>query len=152
MKGVFVVTEISEGRIMVSPYQENIFSSGKSVLSRIEVMNPKHFNVEKGTKVSIGFSKGLENVQGICSLVFPVLCCALGLFLYPKAVSAFGMEYSEIARFIFGGSYVSVCICSRNKTYALLLHGYYTANYGALLIFARIFKLYFFTVIVSGGT
>ena len=40
MKGVFVVTEISEGRIMVSPYQENIFSSGKSVLSRIEVMNP----------------------------------------------------------------------------------------------------------------
>lgn len=102
MKGVFVVTEISEGRIMVSPYQENIFSSGKSVLSRIEVMNPKHFNVEKGTKVSIGFSKGLENVQGICSLVFPVLCCALGLFLYPKAVSAFGMEYSEIARFVFG--------------------------------------------------
>ena len=91
MKGVFVVTEISEGRIMVSPYQENIFSSGKSVLSRIEVMNPKHFNVEKGTKV-----------QGICSLVFPVLCCALGLFLFPKAVSAFGMEYSEIARFVFG--------------------------------------------------
>ena len=102
MKGVFVVTEISEGRIMVSPYQENIFSSGKSVLSRIEVMNPKRFNIEEGTKVSIGFSKGLENVQGICSLVFPVLCCALGLFLYPKAVSAFGMEYSEIARFVFG--------------------------------------------------
>lgn len=102
MKGVFVVTEISEGRIMVSPYQEGGFSTGKTVLSRIEVMNPKHFNVEKGTKVSIGFSKGLENVQGICSLVFPVLCCALGLFLYPKTVSAFGMEYSEIARFVFG--------------------------------------------------
>ncbi len=102
MKGVFVVTEVNEDRIMVSPYQEGGFSTGKTVLSRIEVMNPKHFNVEKGTKVSIGFSKGLENVQGICSLVFPVLCCALGIFLYPKAVSVFGMEYSEIARFVFG--------------------------------------------------
>ena len=102
MKGVFVVTEVNEDRIMVSPYQEGGFSTEKTVLSRIEVMNPKHFNVEKGTKVSIGFSKGLENVQGICSLVFPVLCCALGIFLYPKAVSVFGMEYSEIARFIFG--------------------------------------------------
>ena len=102
MKGVFVVTEISEGRIMVSPYQENIFSSGKSVLSRIEVMNPKHFNVEKCTEVSIGCSKGLEYVQGVCTLFFQVLCCPLGLFLYPKAVSAFCMEYSEIARFVFG--------------------------------------------------
>ena len=102
MKGVFVVTEVNEDRIMVSPYQEGGFSTGKTVFSRIEVMNPKHFNVEKGTKVSIGFSKGLENVQGICSLVFPVLCCALGIFLYPKAVSVFGMEYSEIARFVFG--------------------------------------------------
>ena len=102
MKGVFVVTEVNEDRIMVSPYQEGGFSTGKTVLSRIEVMNPKRFNIEEGTKVSIGFSKGLENVQGVCTLVFPVLCCALGLFLYPKAVSAFGMEYSEIARFIFG--------------------------------------------------
>ena len=102
MRGVFVVTEVNDDRIMVSPDQEGGFSTGKTVLSRIEVMNPKHFNVEKGTKVSIGFSKGLENVQGICSLVFPVLCCALGIFLYPKAVSVFGMEYSEIARFIFG--------------------------------------------------
>ena len=102
MKGVFVVTEVNEDRIMVSPYQVGGFSTGQTVLSRIEVMNPKHFNVEKGTKVSIGFSKGLENVQGICSLVFPVLCCALGIFLYPKAVSVFGMEYSEIARFVFG--------------------------------------------------
>lgn len=102
MKGVFVVTEVNEDRIMVSPYQEGGFSTGKTVFSRIEVMNPKRFNIEEGTKVSIGFSKGLENVQGVCTLVFPVLCCALGLFLYPKAVSAFGMEYSEIARFVFG--------------------------------------------------
>lgn len=102
MKGVFVVTEVNEDRIMVSPYQEGGFSTGKTVLSRIEVMNPKRFNIEEGTKVSIGFSKGLENVQGVCTLVFPVLCCALGLFLYPKAVSVFGMEYSEIARFVFG--------------------------------------------------
>ena len=102
MKGVFVVTEVNEDRIMVSPYQGGGFSTGKTVLSRIEVMNPKRFNIEEGTKVSIGFSKGLENVQGVCTLVFPVLCCALGLFLYPKAVSAFGMEYSEIARFVFG--------------------------------------------------
>ena len=102
MKGVFVVTEVNEDRIMVSPYQEGGFSTGKTVLSRIEVMNPKRFNIEEGTKVSIGFSKGLENVQGVCTLVFPVLCCALVLFLYPKAVSAFGMEYSEIARFVFG--------------------------------------------------
>lgn len=102
MKGVFVVTEVNEDRIMVSPYQEGGFSTGKTVLLRIEVMNPKRFNIEEGTKVSIGFSKGLENVQGVCTLVFPVLCCALGLFLYPKAVSAFGMEYSEIARFVFG--------------------------------------------------
>lgn len=102
MKGVFVVTEVNEDRIMVSPYQEGGFSTGKTVLSRIEVMNPKRFNIEEGTKVSIGFSKGLENVQGVCTLVFPVLCCALGLFLYPKAVFAFGMEYSEIARFVFG--------------------------------------------------
>ena len=57
MKGVFVVTEISEGRIMVSPYQENIFSSGKSVLSRIEVMNPKHFNVERVQKFPLDFQK-----------------------------------------------------------------------------------------------
>ena len=102
MKGVFVVTEVNEDRIMVSPYQEGGFSTGKTVLSRIEVMNPKRFNIEEGTKVSIGFSKGLENVQGICTLIFLVLCCALGLFLYPKAVSVFGMEYSEIARFVFG--------------------------------------------------
>ena len=102
MKGVFVGREVNEDRIMVSPYQEGGFSTGKTVLSRIEVMNPKRFNIEEGTKVSIGFSKGLENVQGVCTLVFPVLCCALGLFLYPKAVSAFGMEYSEIARFVFG--------------------------------------------------
>ena len=102
MKGVFVVTEVNEDRIMVSPYQEGGFSTGKTVLSRIEVMNPKRFNIEEGTKVSIGFSKGLENVQGVCTLVFPVLCCALGLFLYPKAVSAFGMAYSVIARFVFG--------------------------------------------------
>ena len=102
MKGVFGVTEVNEDRIMVSPYQEGGFSTGKTVLSRIEVMNPKRFNIEEGTKVSIGFSKGLENVQGVCTLVFPVLCCALGLFLYPKAVSPFGMEYSEIARFVFG--------------------------------------------------
>ena len=102
MKGVFVVTEVNEDRIMVSPYQEGGFSTGKTVLSRIEVMNPKRFNIEEGTKVSIGFSKGLENVQGVCTLVFPVLCCALGLFLYPKVVSAFGMEYSEFARFVFG--------------------------------------------------
>ena len=102
MKGVFVVTEVNEDRIMVSPYQEGGFSTGKTVLSRIEVMNPKRFNIEEGTKVSIGFSKGLENVQGICTLIFPVLCCALGLFLYPRAVSVFGMEYSEIARFVFG--------------------------------------------------
>lgn len=100
MKGVFVVTDIQEEKIMVSPFMENV-PTGRD-MSQIAVINPRKFAVVPGTKVSIGFSKGFENIQGILSLLIPVVCCALGVFLYPAAALMLSLDCSELLRFFAG--------------------------------------------------
>lgn len=118
MKGVFIVTDVTDEKIMVSPFSED--APEKRPGSKIAVINPKRFAVSPGTKVSIGFSKGFENAQGILSLLIPVACCALGVFFYPAADSAFLPGHTELLRFFAGAvlfviSFVIVLKASRRS-------------------------------------
>lgn len=96
MKGVFIVTEISSEKIIVSAYREEDNSiTSKLPVTHIQVSNPKKFNIEIGSKICIGFSKKVETIQGILALIIPVLFCGLGLYFSPYILSFFGFELSN---------------------------------------------------------
>ena len=132
MKGIFIVTDIQEEKIMVSPFMEN--APDKRDSSQIAVINPKKFDVLPGTKVSIGFSKGFENAQGILFPLIPVVCCALGVFFYPAAASVFSLKCTELLRFLVGAilfiiSFIGVLAASRSSYIVLTprITGIYTS-------------------------
>jgi hypothetical protein len=62
---------------------------------RFSAANSRHLNVKPGQKVKIGMSAGHEALQGIISLVFPVLCAAGGFFAARPIASLFNKTDSE---------------------------------------------------------
>ena len=62
---------------------------------RFSVANSRHMDVKPGQKVKIGMSARHEALQGILSLVFPILCAAGGFFAAQPLALLFGKTASE---------------------------------------------------------
>jgi hypothetical protein len=62
---------------------------------RFSVANSRHLDVKPGQKVKIGMSAGDEALQGVISLVFPLLCAFGGFFAAQPLASLFGKTASE---------------------------------------------------------
>lgn len=68
---------------------------------QITVTNPKGLEIKEGSLVSLVSSKKAQAVQGIISLLLPVLCAFAGYFFSPVLASAFGKTISEDFRAVF---------------------------------------------------
>ncbi|MCK9170201.1 MAG: SoxR reducing system RseC family protein [Treponema sp.] len=62
---------------------------------RFSVANSRHLDVKPGQKVKIGMSARHEALQGILSLVFPILCAVGGFFAAQPIASLFGKTVTE---------------------------------------------------------
>jgi hypothetical protein len=62
---------------------------------QFSVANSRRLDVKPGQKVKIGMSAGYEALQGILSLVFPILCAVGGFFAAQPLASLFGKTASE---------------------------------------------------------
>lgn len=93
----FVVTEIQFGKITVSSYQTEA-QSDKHTL-HIEVTNRSNLKIEEGSIVRIGFPKKYEFIQGILSLLFPILFGLAGMFFAPQILRIFKIKCTEETKF-----------------------------------------------------
>ncbi|MGP1458498.1 MAG: hypothetical protein ACTTKL_04235 [Treponema sp.] len=113
MKSVYIVTEIADGIIKVSPVSTsnpNSKSTGKETTAKnsprcIQVANPRSLPIECGSAVHIGFSKTAEALRGLSALLVPILAAGAALYLAPSAASALHLPPSPN----FKAAFTSAC-------------------------------------------
>lgn len=93
----FIVTEIKCGKITVSSCKTEGQSNQHAL--NIEVTNRSNFKIEKGSIVCIGFPKKYELIQGILSLLFPILFGLAGMFFAPHILEIFKIKCTEEMKF-----------------------------------------------------
>ena len=69
--------------------------------SPIEVSNPQNFQLKKGSLVLISAGKKVQAMQGIISLLFPVLFALAGYFLASPILSIFNKTAGDGAKALF---------------------------------------------------
>ena len=59
------------------------------------VLNKRNFEIKENSIVKIEVSKLSQSIQGLVSLLFPILCAVLGYILSPAAAQRIGASFSE---------------------------------------------------------
>ncbi len=105
MHDTAVVTAISKDGVTVIPLITNACLSCKEGCAKrghpFSALNSKNLPVKIGSIVKIGTFKKNEVLQGLFSLVFPILCAAAGYFAATPAAGAFGIQVSEGLQALF---------------------------------------------------
>lgn len=97
------VVDADGGTIFASFYQKEecaSCASGSSCRknSCFEVSNPKNFSVKKGDEILVCASKTAQALQGIVSLLLPVIFAVIGYVAVPFAAQKFGRTISADER------------------------------------------------------
>jgi hypothetical protein len=110
MKDTAVITEITDSTITVIPLITGACMSCKEGCAQrghpFAVANPNNLDVKKGTVVKIGSSPTAAIVQGILSLLVPVICAAAGYFAATPAASLLGLTVTDA----FQAGTVLICL------------------------------------------
>lgn len=59
------------------------------------VINKQNFDLKENSVVKIGVSKASQCIQGITSLLIPILCAVIGYIFAPALSQRFGIAFSE---------------------------------------------------------
>lgn len=128
MRDKAIVVDVKEDFVTVVPLITNACISCSSPCTKrgnpFKVLNKKNYAVEKGNLVKIGASKATQAVQGIVSLILPVIAAICGYFFSPAIISLFsksgaaevteGKRAAFVLAFLFLSGLI-VFIFSRNS-------------------------------------
>jgi len=103
MNAQYIVTAVNTDSVTLTPENDASACAGcggncTACKVRFSVANSRHLDVKPGQKVKIGMSAKHEALQGILSLVFPVLCAVGGFFAASPLAILFGKTATEGAR------------------------------------------------------
>jgi len=114
MKNVYIITEITNGIIKVSPasspYAAGKDMTGKGSVAQSEpqnicVTNPYAFPIKCGSAVHIGFSQSAELLRGFSALLIPLVIAGGALYVAPFAA----VICKRVASPFFKAAFMSVC-------------------------------------------
>ena len=103
MNAQYIVTAVHTDSVTLTPETDASSCAGcggncGACNVRFSVANSRRLDVKPGQKVKIGMSAKHEALQGILSLVFPVLCAVGGFFAASPLAALFGKTPTEGGR------------------------------------------------------
>jgi hypothetical protein len=103
MNAQYIVTAVNTDSVTLTPENDESSCTGcggncSACDVRFSVANSRRLDVKPGQKVKIGMSVKHEALQGILSLVFPVLCAVGGFFAASPLAGLFGKTATEGGR------------------------------------------------------
>ena len=106
MNAKYIVTAVHTDSVTLTPETDASSCAGcggncTACNVRFSVGNSHRLDVKPGQKVKIGMSAKHEALQGILSLIFPVLCAIGGFFAADPLASLFGKTATEGGRAAF---------------------------------------------------
>ena len=102
MKTIYVVSEILDDKVIVFPLTKGLSDPQfeKEAKARIQVMNVENLPVGIGSKVTIGFSRGMEVFNGFAALLFPIVIGFVALLASPYILGMLHLPVEEVWKFL----------------------------------------------------